>query len=77
MEIKKESIEILLNEYNKYILSRVINKEYDFNQLRQIAKEFSDNTGEIQYNDDMTNQEVAQNISKFVHESAQKNKFEI
>ena len=71
-------IKILLNEYNKYILSRVINKEYDFNQFRQKVKEFSDGTGLIQYNDEMTNQEVAQNVSDFIKtNSKDNNKFEI
>ena len=78
MENKQVSIEILLNEYDKYIMSRLINKEYDFNKLRQKAKEFSENTGFIEINDEMTNQEVAQSISRFIKESVKgDNKFEI
>ena len=77
MENKQVSIEILLNEYDKYIMSRLINKEYDFNQLRQKVKEFSENTQLIEYNDEMSNQEIAKNMSQFIHESVQANKFEI
>jgi len=78
MENKQVSIEILLNEYNKYIMSRLINKDYDFNQLRQMVKEFSENTETLQYSDEMSNQEVAQNVSKFIKESTKDSyKFEI
>lgn len=77
MENKQVSIEKLLNEYDKYIMSRLINKEYDFNKLREKVKEFSENTQLIEYNDEMSNQQVAQNVSKFIRENAQENKFEI
>ena len=78
MENKEISIETLLNEYNKYIMSRLINKEYDFTQLRQILKEFAQNTNIIEYNDEMSNQQVANCISKFIRESTNgKNKFEL
>lgn len=78
MENKEISIEKLLNEYDKYIMSRLINKEYDFNQLRQMTKEFAENTQVIEYSDEMSNQEVAENISKFIKESTNgKNRFEI
>lgn len=78
MENKEISIEKLLNEYDKYIMSRLINKEYDFNQLRQMIKEFAENTQVIEYSDEMSNQEVAKNISRFIKESTnRKNRFEI
>ncbi len=81
MEEKEISIEILLKEYNKYIMSRLINKEYDFNELRQIVKKFSEDTELIEYSDQMTNQEVATSIQKFISESMNESmngkKFEI
>lgn len=78
MENKEISIETLLNEYNKYIMSRLINKEYNFTQLRQMLKEFAQNTNIIEYNDDMSNQQVANCISKFIRESTNgKNKFKL
>lgn len=78
MENKEISIEKLLNEYDKYIMSRLINKEYDFNQLRQMIKEFAENTQVIEYSDEMSNQEVAESISRFIKESTNgKNRFEI
>lgn len=78
MENKEISIEKLLNEYDKYIMSRLINKEYDFNQLKQMAKEFAENTQIIEYSDEMLNQEVAKSVSKFINENIKgKNKFEM
>lgn len=38
---EKISIEMLINEYQKYILSRLINKYYDFSKLREIAEKFN------------------------------------
>lgn len=77
MEDKEISIEILLNEYNKYIMSRLINKEYDFNKLRKMVKKFSEDTELIEYSEQMTNREVAESIQKFINESMNRKKFEI
>lgn len=78
MENKEISIEKLLKEYDKYIMSRLINKEYDFNQLRQMIKEFAENTQVIEYSDEMSNKEVAESISRFIKKSTNgKNRFEI
>ena len=40
---EKISIDMLINEYQKYILSRLINKDYDFCKLREIAEKFNFN----------------------------------
>lgn len=77
MENKEISIEVLLNEYNKYIMSRLINKEYDFNNLRQMVKKFSEDTELIEYSDEKSNQEVAESIHKFISESINRKKFEM
>ena len=77
MEDKEISIELLLNEYDKYIMSRLINKEYDFNCLRQIVKRFSEATELIEYSDEKTDQEVAKSVDKFISESINGKKFEI
>lgn len=53
----------ILNEYNKYILSSLIDKPYDFNQLRSIVKEYSKKYNFFAYSDDKTDAEIAKDIS--------------
>lgn len=53
----------ILNEYNKYILSSLIDKPYDFNQLRSIVKEYSKKYNFFDYSDDKTDAEIAKDIS--------------
>lgn len=77
MENKKVSIETLLNEYNKYVMSRLINKEYDFNCLRQIVKKFSEETNLIEYSEDESNRQVAESVDKFINQSTYKKIFEV
>ena len=48
------SIENLLNEYDKCVMSKLINKEYKFEELKKIVKTFSEQTGFIKYSDEMT-----------------------
>ena len=74
---KEVTIEILLNEYNKYVMSRIINKDYDFNYLRQTVKQFSEATDLIEYNENLTNREVAENVEKFINKCSYKKIFEI
>ena len=38
------SIENLLNEYDKCVMSKLINKEYKFEELKKIVKTFKSNT---------------------------------
>ena len=47
------SIENLLNEYDKCVMSKLINKEYKFEELKKIVKTFSEQTGFIKYSDEM------------------------
>ena len=41
IENNEITLEKILNEYNKYIMSRLIEKEYNFNALRKMVKQFS------------------------------------
>lgn len=59
-------IEKILNEYNKYIISRIIKKDYDFSELRNLSKQLSENTEFIKYDEDYSNQEVVKNINYFI-----------
>ena len=78
MEEKNEiTLENLLNEYNKYILSRLINKEYDFNILREKVKKISLITDFIKYEDKMTNSEVAREIEKFIQDTTKGKIFKV
>lgn len=65
-ENTKITLENVLNEYNKYVMSRLINKEYNFKALRDKVKEISDDTDFIQYNDKMSDYEVVKNIQEFI-----------
>ena len=67
-KMENNNIEKLLNEYNKYIISRLIDKEYEFNSFRQMVKKFSEETEIIEYNDKMSNQEVLNNVNKLIQE---------
>ena len=51
------SIENLLNEYDKCVMSKLINKEYKFEELKKIVKTFSEQTGFIKYSDEMKENE--------------------
>lgn len=53
----------ILNEYNKYLLSSLIDRPYDFNQLRSIVKEYSKKYNFFDYSDDKTDAEIAKDIS--------------
>ena len=56
------SIENLLNEYDKCVMSKLINKEYKFEELKKIVKTFSEQTGFIKYSDEMKENEILKNI---------------
>lgn len=75
--MENNTIEKLLNEYNKYIISRLIDKEYDLNSFRQMVKNFSEETEIIEYNDKMSNQEVLNNVNKLIQENIYGKKFEV
>ena len=75
--MENNNIEKLLNEYNKYIISRLIDKEYDFNLFRQMVKKLSEETEIIEYNDNMSNQEVLNNVNKLIQENIYGKKFEV
>lgn len=77
MEFNEVTIEKLLNEYNKYILSRVINKEYNFDNLREMVKKFSIDTQLIEYKETYTNYEVAKTIQNFIRKECKGNQFNI
>lgn len=53
----------ILNEYNKYLLSSLIDRPYDFNQLRSIVKEYSKKYNFFDYSDNKTDAEIAKDIS--------------
>lgn len=65
-ENKEITLENLLNEYNKYIISRLINKQYDFDILRKKVKQISSCTDLINYNENMTDYEVAKQIEQLI-----------
>ena len=75
--MENNNIEKLLNEYNKYIISRLIDKEYEFNSFRQMVKKFSEETEIIEYNDKMSNQEVLNNVNKLIQENIYGKKLEV
>ncbi len=62
-------IEKLLNEYDKCIISRIIQKEYNFEKLRKFVKEISEETEFIKYSDEMNDDEVLKNIQDFINQS--------
>lgn len=74
---EKISIDMLINEYQKYILSRLINKDYDFYKLREIAKKFNSMDDTLKYEENLTDSQVAQNIKKFIDERTIGKKFKI
>ncbi len=65
---EKVTIENVLKEYEKYLLSRLIDKEYDFNNLRDIVKEFNKHDDIFNYDDEQSNYEVANNIKQYIDE---------
>ena len=74
---EKISIEMLINEYQKYILSRLINKDYDFCKLREIAEKFNSIDDTLKYEENLTDSQVAQNIKDFIDERTMGKKFKI
>lgn len=74
---EKISIDMLINEYQKYILSRLINKDYDFCKLREIAKIFNSMDDTLKYEENLTDSQVAQNIKEFIDERTIGKKFKI
>lgn len=77
MKNNEITIEKLLNEYNKYIISRLIGKEYDFNIFREMVKTFSKETESIEYTDELSNQEVVKKVKDFIDENNSVKKFDI
>lgn len=65
---EKVTIENVLKEYGKYLLSRLIDKEYDFNNLKDIVKEFNKHDDIFNYDDEQSNYEVANNIKQYIDE---------
>lgn len=65
---ERVTIENVLKEYEKYLLSRLIDKEYDFNNLRDIVKEFNKYDDIFNYDDEQSNYEVANNIKQYIDE---------
>ncbi len=57
-------LEDVLLEYDKYFMSKLINKYYDFNVLRNKLREFSKTSDLFEYNDSLTEQEIVDNIRK-------------
>ena len=57
-------LEDVLLEYDKYFMSKLINKDYEFNDLRNKLREFSKTSDLFEYNDNLTEQEVVANIRK-------------
>lgn len=74
---EKISIDMLINEYQKYILSRIINKDYDFYKLREIAEKFNAMDDTLKYEENLTDSQVAQNIKDFIDERTIGKKFKI
>ena len=74
---EKISIDMLINEYQKYILSRLINKDYDFYKLREIAEKFNAMDDTLKYEENLTDSQVAQNIKEFIDERIIGKKFKI
>ena len=74
---EKISIDMLINEYQKYILSRLISKDYDFCKLRGIAKKFNSMDDTLKYEEKLTDSQVAQNIKNFIDERTIGKKFKI
>lgn len=74
---EKISIDMLINEYQKYILSRLINKDYDFCKLREIAEKFNGMDDTLKYEENLTDSQVAQNIKDFIDERTIGKKFKI
>lgn len=63
------SIENLLSEYDKCVMSKLINKEYKFEELKKIVKTFSEQTGFIKYSDEMKENEILKNIQEFINQT--------
>lgn len=64
MENLDITLENVLNEYDKYILSKLINRPYDFNDLRTKVRDFSKKYNFFSYNENQTDEEIALEVSK-------------
>jgi len=69
MENKEINAGILVNEYHKCVMSYLISKEYNYEDLRRVLKEFSDQTGMIDYKDDWDNEKMLKEINTYINES--------
>lgn len=69
MENNNVTIENLSDEYNKYIISKLIGKEYNFHNIREIVKELSEKTDFVEYSDKKSNQEIARTIQDLIQKS--------
>ncbi len=69
IENNEITLEKILNEYNKYIMSRLIEKEYNFNALRKMVKQFSQDSEFIKYSEEMSDKEIAEEINQIIKSS--------
>ena len=53
----------ILEEYNKYLISKLIDKNYNFDELRNKIKEFSKTSDLFNYNGNQTEQQIINNIT--------------
>ena len=69
IENNEITLEKILNEYNKYIMSRLIEKEYNFNALRKMVKQFSQDSEFIKDSEEMSDKEIAEEINQIIKNS--------
>ena len=69
IENNEITLEKILNEYNKYIMSRLIEKEYKYNALRKMVKQFSQDSEFIKYSEEMSDKEIAEEINQIIKNS--------
>ena len=69
IENNEITLEKILNEYNKYIMSRLREKEYNFNALRKMVKQFSQDSEFIKYSEEMSDKEIAEEINQIIKNS--------
>ena len=69
IENNEITLEKILNEYNKYIMIRLIEKEYNFNALRKMVKQFSQDSEFIKYSEEMSDKEIAEEINQIIKNS--------
>lgn len=69
IENNEITLEKILNEYNKYIMSRLIEKEYNFNTLREMVRQFSKDSEFIKYSEEMSDKEIAEEINQIIKNS--------